>query len=151
MVLDLFAGSGAMAFEALSRGASFAVLIDRDPRALSCIARNARSLDVQGAVHTLKMSLVGPLEAISTRIAQATESPFDLVFLDPPYRKAAQMGGLCRGLAEAGALAPDITIVLEASSRDSPQLGPPFALGPHYRYGDTLVTFWNLNPQEPPP
>lgn len=75
--LDLFAGSGAVGLEALSRGAAEAVLVERDRRTAALIARNARSLGLAGA-------RVVPAKA-ETFITSAPDEPYDVIFCDPPY------------------------------------------------------------------
>ena len=76
-VLDLYAGSGALAFEALSRGAAEAIVVEQGRDAIAAIRENARALDVADRV-----------EIVGSRVEKALSSvkgPFDLVFLDPPY------------------------------------------------------------------
>lgn len=78
-VLDLFAGSGQMAIEALSRGAAHAVLADADPRAIACITQNVRACGFSDRAVILKTDAVAFLQ-------RCTEQ-FDIAFLDPPYHK----------------------------------------------------------------
>ncbi|HAM68383.1 MAG TPA: 16S rRNA (guanine(966)-N(2))-methyltransferase RsmD [Ruminococcus sp.] len=77
-VLDLFAGSGQMGIEALSRGASGAVFIDADPRALACIKQNVKACGFAERSSVLRSDAVSYL--------QRTTERFDIAFLDPPYR-----------------------------------------------------------------
>ena len=77
-VLDLFAGSGQMAIEALSRGASRATLIDSDPRALSCIKQNVKACGFTEQASVIRSDAVSFL--------QRTAEIYDIAFLDPPYR-----------------------------------------------------------------
>ena len=77
-VLDLFAGSGQMGIEALSRGASGAVFIDADPRALACIKQNVKACGFAERSAVLRSDAVSYL--------QRTTERFDIAFLDPPYR-----------------------------------------------------------------
>ena len=77
-VLDLFAGSGQMGIEALSRGASGAVFIDADPRALACIKQNVKACGFSERSAVLRSDAVSYL--------QRTTERFDIAFLDPPYR-----------------------------------------------------------------
>lgn len=108
-VLDAFAGSGAMGFELVSRGAARAVLIDKDRRAQAAIRRTAASL---GAGPDTVRPLAGDAFALAARgIAGA---PFDVVFLDPPYAvPAEQVTGLVETLAATGQLAPGAIVVYE--------------------------------------
>jgi 16S rRNA (guanine966-N2)-methyltransferase len=79
IVLDLFAGSGAYAFESLSRGAKLAYLIDHDRHAIQTIAYNAKKLKLQNDVKIIKSDYLAFLKRLQS------ENIFDLVFLDPPY------------------------------------------------------------------
>lgn len=80
-VLDLFAGSGALAFEALSREASQATLVEKNPAALSCIQANSEKLEVQKQVHLLRRDVFLALKELEKRGEQ-----FDLIMADPPYK-----------------------------------------------------------------
>jgi 16S rRNA (guanine966-N2)-methyltransferase len=110
--LDLFTGSGALGLEAASRGAAAVVLVDADPLVVRTLQKQVRVLDAR-QVHIVQASceryLLGPVE------------PFDLVFLDPPYRQGALAG--CMALLEQrGWLAPDAWIYLEAERELEPPL-----------------------------
>jgi 16S rRNA (guanine966-N2)-methyltransferase len=131
-VLDLFAGSGALAIEALSRGAASALLVERDPRAVAVIRRNLDALGLaapEAAVHA---------GAARTALRTASEraDTYDLVFLDPPYRSAP---GLGRELSAA--LEPLLSgggrVVVESDRRAPLELSLP--LTHERRYGDTLI------------
>jgi 16S rRNA (guanine966-N2)-methyltransferase len=131
-VLDLFAGSGALGLEALSRGAARAVLVERDPRAVKAIRANIATLGVDEEEARV---VVGAARA-ALRNAFAAGDTYDLVFLDPPYRSAP---GLGRELSEA--LEPLIAaggrVVTESDRRAPLELSMPLAL--ERRYGDTLI------------
>ncbi len=128
-VLDLFAGSGALAIEALSRGASRAVLVDSSADAVAVIRRNLAALDLDAEVH--RRDALRYLQA-----ARADERQYDLVFLDPPYRHASTLG---RALTDAlgPVLGPDARVVSESDRRAPLDLGLP--LLNERRYGDTLI------------
>jgi 16S rRNA (guanine966-N2)-methyltransferase len=128
-VLDLFAGSGALAIEALSRGAGQATMVDSASGAIAAIRRNLDSLGLEGEV--VRQPAGRFLQAASRDARQ-----YDLVFLDPPYRHASTLG---RELTSAltPILAPDARVVAE-SDRRSP-LGLGLALADERRYGDTLI------------
>jgi 16S rRNA (guanine966-N2)-methyltransferase len=128
-VLDLFAGSGALAIEALSRGAADATLVDSSPAAVSAIRRNLERLGIQADVH--RERVLRFLER-----ARAGAPQYDLVFLDPPYRHA---GSLSAELSAAlvPVLAPSARIVAESDRRDPLKL--EFELHDARRYGDTLI------------
>jgi 16S rRNA (guanine966-N2)-methyltransferase len=132
VVLDLYAGSGALGIEALSRGAARAVFVERDARAVRALRSN---LDALG---------LGPEEADVRRIdalaalkdARSQDENYSLVLADPPYRQAA---GLGESLSEALApvLAPGAVVVTESDRRDPIRLSQP--LTDERRYGDTLI------------
>jgi 16S rRNA (guanine966-N2)-methyltransferase len=128
-VLDLFAGSGALGIEALSRGAQEATLVDSAPPAIAAIRRNLEALGIVADV--VRQPAARFLQAASRDARQ-----YDLVFLDPPYRHASALG---RELTSAltPILAPDGRVVAE-SDRRSP-LGLELTLVDERRYGDTLI------------
>ncbi len=128
-VLDLFAGSGALAIEALSRGASSATLVDSSAGAIVAIRRNLAELEIDAEV--VRMPAVRYLG-----LARRHARQYDLVFLDPPYRRASTLGQV---LSEALApvLAAGARVVAE-SDRRSP-LALDLGLVDERRYGDTLI------------
>lgn len=131
-VLDLFAGSGALAIEALSRGAATAVLVERDARAAATIRANLEALGLAAPQATL---VVRPaVAALSTALQRG--DAYDLVFLDPPYRQAPDLGPALAASLEP-LLAPGARVVTE-SDRRAP-LDLPLALAHERRYGDTLI------------
>jgi 16S rRNA (guanine966-N2)-methyltransferase len=136
-VLDLFAGSGAFACEALSRGAAHALLVDADPGAADACRRNLEATGVadRGRVHAGLVSAV--LEREPPR-----EAPFDLVYLDAPYETSADdVAGAVRALGESGWLQPGARVVVERATRSGAMTVPePWEVAWERRYGDTLVT-----------
>lgn len=132
-VLDLFAGSGALAIEALSRGAASAVLVERDRRAADVIERNLQDLGLAAGDAVLVRA---PADA-AIRAARERGDAYDLVFLDPPYRLAPDLGPR---LAEALAplLAPGARVVSESDHRAPLDL-PGLRVTHDRRYGDTLI------------
>lgn len=128
-VLDLFAGSGALGVEALSRGAAHAVFVDRSHKAIRALRANLEALGIEAEVR--------PMEArAALRAASARREAYDLVFLDPPYRRAA---GLGRELSEGltAVLAPGARVVTESDRRAPLHLD--LALADERRYGDTVI------------
>jgi 16S rRNA (guanine966-N2)-methyltransferase len=132
-VLDLFAGSGAVGLEAVSRGAAAALLIDSDARAAATAKENAAALGLTDRVTVrrdrVERALAGP------------PAPHDLVFADPPYALADdELARILARLAE-GWLAPDAVLVVERSSRGA---GPRWPRGvealKQRRYGEG--TLW---------
>jgi 16S rRNA (guanine966-N2)-methyltransferase len=132
-VLDLFAGSGALALEALSRGAAHATLNDSNAKALAVIQGNLKDLAVGPEAATARRR--DALKALQD--AREAGETYDLVFLDPPYRLAADLGPeLASALAPV--LAPGARVVGESDRRtplDLPGLDVTF----ERRYGDTLL------------
>ena len=134
-VLDLYAGSGALGIEALSRGAASAVFVDRDRHAETAIRDNLATTGFEANATVSRAPVRKFLER--TRREQA----FDLVFLDPPYDIDAREFALTlRALAEPGALAPGATVVIESSRRSPPGLPEGWSVGWERAYGDTLLT-----------
>jgi 16S rRNA (guanine966-N2)-methyltransferase len=128
-VLDLFAGSGALAIEALSRGAASATLVDRSPAAIAAVRRNLRALSLTAEVRRLDA-----LEFLQQARSRARQ--YDLIFLDPPYRLASVLGPrLSEPLASV--LAPNARVVLESDRRAPAELALP--LLDERRYGETLI------------
>jgi 16S rRNA (guanine966-N2)-methyltransferase len=131
-VLDLFAGSGALAVEALSRGAGSALLVERDPRAVAVIRANLEALGLaepEARVHA------GPARSALKNASQRGDT-YDLVFLDPPYRSAPELG---RELSAAlGPLLAAGGRVITESDRRAP-LALDLPLTHERRYGDTLI------------
>jgi 16S rRNA (guanine966-N2)-methyltransferase len=135
-VLDLFAGSGALGIEAVSRGAAEATFVDSNAAATGAIRRNLAALEIEAEVRR---------QQATTFLRQALESrrQYDLVFLDPPYRHAASLG-CSLGSALAPVLAPGARVVAESDRRAPLQLG--ITLLDERRYGDTLIRIYSHDP-----
>ena len=132
IVLDLFAGSGALGIEALSRGAARAVFVDSERPALKALRANLDALELAPEVAKVRSQ-----EARSAlRNARRAGETYDLVLIDPPYRLAAALGReLTEGLA--GLLKDGARVVTESDRRAPLELG--FDLADERRYGDTLI------------
>ena len=132
-VLDLFAGTGALGLEAISRGADHATFVDDGARAQALIRQNVDKARLQEAAVLLRRD--------ARRLGPLREAPFDVVFLDPPYAKGMGEAALAAAL-EGGWLAPGATVIWEESR--APIL--PAALTPLDRrsYGETIVTLARL-------
>lgn len=130
-VLDLFAGSGAMGLEALSRGAARCVFVEKDREACHVIERNLEKLGLTGAVVLRR----GVVEAL--REERARDHRFELVIADPPYddweRFAEPLSALVPGLLGNGAL-----VILETGERTEPEL--PLDLVMSRRYGSARIS-----------
>ncbi|MEU8620956.1 16S rRNA (guanine(966)-N(2))-methyltransferase RsmD [Streptomyces sp. NPDC048623] len=134
-VADLYAGSGAVGLEALSRGAAHALLVETDPRAAKTVRENIRSLGLPGAEFR-----TGKAEQIITGPAPA--EPYDLVFLDPPYAVAdAELREILLTMRAGGWMAEDALVTVERSTRGG-VFGWPDGFEPlrARRYGEG--TFW---------
>ena len=134
--LDLFAGSGALGLEAVSRGASRAVLVDQSREAAQCIRRNIEKLRFQDRAELLTCDWK---QAVS-KLARESRK-FDLVFLDPPYRMD-DLGPLCDELDGAGLLNPEAVVVWERRTGTKNELSPAFALMKQRTYGDTEMLLY---------
>lgn len=131
-VLDLYAGTGALGLEALSRGAADVTFVEHDREALRALEHNIESLGVRAQTRVVAQ----PVER-----ARLT-GPFDLIFADPPY-ELVHRGAFAAVWAEvASACATGSTLVLEHSSRDAaPELANR-SIAAHRAYGDTAITIY---------
>jgi 16S rRNA (guanine966-N2)-methyltransferase len=131
-VLDLFAGSGALAIEALSRGAASAVCVDSGAAAVAVIRENLNRVGARAEV--VRRPALAYLAA-----ANSQHGLYDLVFLDPPYKLASELGPQLT-TALAPCLAPGARVVAESDRRMPMQLD--LALLRERRYGDTLIRIY---------
>jgi 16S rRNA (guanine966-N2)-methyltransferase len=130
-VLDLFAGSGALGLEALSRGAARVTFVESAPAALRALRANLDALGAEADV--VRADAVKWLRA-----ASGGERQYSLVFLDPPYRRAAALGAALSDALPA-VLAPHALVVSESDRRTPLELTIPMT--DERRYGDTLIRF----------
>jgi 16S rRNA (guanine966-N2)-methyltransferase len=131
-VLDLFAGSGALAIEALSRGAATATVVERDARAVAVVRANLEALELGSE----DAHVVHAPATVALRDASRRGDTYDLVFLDPPYRDATALGREL-SLALPAVLAPNARLVAESDRRAPLELDLPVVR--ERRYGDTLI------------
>src|SRR3990170_2378473 len=130
-VLDLFAGSGALGLEALSRGARFAVFIEESTAARAAIRRNVEALGLTGVTKIWRRD--------ATKLGDAgTLSAFNLVFCDPPYGKGLGERALAAAVA-GGWVAEGAIVVLEERAGVAITWPAPFELIDTRRYGDTEI------------
>jgi 16S rRNA (guanine966-N2)-methyltransferase len=137
-VLDLFAGSGALGLEALSRGAAHATFVDAGKPALAAIRANLRELGLEDRAAVLAMDAVAAAQ-------RPPPAPWGVVFVDPPY--ASDLARRAVLALPPASLAPGARIVIEHDRRGT----PPEALGSllrtdQRRYGDTMVSFFEVPP-----
>jgi 16S rRNA (guanine966-N2)-methyltransferase len=135
VVLDVYAGSGALGLEALSRGATRATFIDQSRLAIATLRKNIATLELGDRCEVVQDSAV--------RALNRSMAPVDLVFADPPYADLARAAPLLEQLAKRSALAKGARIVVEHRSTDRPEL-PSFELAPTRIYGDTALTLGQL-------
>jgi 16S rRNA (guanine966-N2)-methyltransferase len=133
-VLDLFAGSGALGLEAMSRGAAFALFVETDAAARGAIRDNIEALGLFGAtrIHRRDATDLGMKPA-------GLGDPFDLVFLDPPYGKGLGEAALAR-LGQGRWITPDALIVLEVGANETPST-PTFETLAQRNYGAAKILF----------
>jgi 16S rRNA (guanine(966)-N(2))-methyltransferase RsmD len=132
-VLDLYAGSGAMGLEALSRGATSALFVESDQRTAAVIARNIEALGLPGA--TLRRG------AVAAVVAGGTTSAVDLVLADPPYDvETAEIQAVVLALATHGWLREGTVAVIERAAASTPLAWPQrWTAWPQRVYGDTRL------------
>lgn len=135
-VLDVFAGSGAMGIEALSRGAAHATFVDHDRNALQVLRKNLTELGVEDRATVLAQDAIAAVKRVPA-------SPWRFVFIDPPY--ASDLASRAALALPAASLTADARIVIEHDRRHV----PPDALGSllrtdQRRYGDTLLSFYEV-------
>lgn len=145
-VVDLYAGSGALAIEALSRGAVWADLVERDNRARQAIARNVEELALADRVQVWPLRLPAGLLRLAPVLARA-----DVVFVDPPYGGHDARAVLV-GLGDANLLRPGTRVVLETHAKDEvPEAQGSLVRERERRYGETAVHVYRVGSDGPPP
>jgi 16S rRNA (guanine966-N2)-methyltransferase len=125
-VLDLFAGSGALGIEALSRGADEVAFVDRDRQACATVRRNLEAVGVRAAV----------VEGDALTFMRQRQRPWDVVFVDPPYDSASRFAGPLAELLPA-VLAKNAVVVTESDKRRPLEL--PLPLERERTYGDIRI------------
>ena len=137
VVLDLFAGTGSLGIEALSRGAATAVFVDKNPQAIKALTRNICACCLQGRSTILKRDILRGLSFL-----KSIDHAFELVFIDPPYDKGF-VERTVQLLDRAESTSDGVSLVIEHSSREVlPKKVARFILGDQRHYGKTLVSFY---------
>jgi 16S rRNA (guanine966-N2)-methyltransferase len=134
-VLDLYAGSGAVGLEALSRGAAAAVLVESDRRVCDVLQSNVVALGLAGAQVRCAR--------VRDAMAEPAPAPFDVAFADPPYAlPAAELAEVLTVAAAGGWLAPNAVAVVERSGRDAAFVWPTgFTAVRERRYGEAMLWY----------
>ena len=133
-VLDLYAGSGAVGLEALSRGAAQVLLVESDRRAVPVVRGNIATLGLPGATVQAR--------AVEQLAAGTAPTAYDVVFADPPYDLPAEaLAQVFADLAAHGWLAPDAVVVVERERRSDWTWPPGFEPLRERRYGDTVLHY----------
>ncbi|PRY45690.1 16S rRNA (guanine966-N2)-methyltransferase [Geodermatophilus tzadiensis] len=137
-VLDLYAGSGALGLEALSRGAAQVVLVENGPRVLPVLRANVAAVGLPGA-----RVVAGPVRGV---LSGPPPARFDLVLADPPYATpAAEVDDVLRALVAGRWLAPGAVVVVERPAREAPGEWPtPLEPIRDRRYGEALLRYGRL-------
>jgi 16S rRNA (guanine966-N2)-methyltransferase len=134
-VLDLFAGSGALGIEALSRGAESAVFVDSSRASLEALRKNLQALDLESFAHVMPVSVAKAIRSLGV-----SSDAFDLVFLDPPYDAKLHIPTLV-ALRETGVATPQTAVVAERAKRHAldPRELEGWDLLRERTYGDTVL------------
>lgn len=143
VALDLFAGTGGLAIESLSRGAERAIFVDADAKSIEVVRANLKATGFEKQSEVYRNDAERALKVLAKR-----DTAFDLVFLDPPYRMKNGDELLLR-MEESGLLQPGAVIVLEyESSYEYPEAFGSFSLRRKAVYGDTAVSIYDWEPKK---
>lgn len=142
-VLDLFAGTGALGIEALSRGAGGAVFVEGSPQSLVALRRNIEVCGLQEQVEVLAREA-----QTGIKILEARGESFELIFLDPPYRRGLARRVL-QALSKSSIVSPGTLIVAEHSLSEELDSIPSWQRVDLRRYRRTQVSFFNLKKSRP--
>jgi len=140
-VLDLFAGTGALGIEAVSRGAEQLVSVDCSRQSVRVIERNLERLSVASQARVIRADARAAI-----RNLDRSGEVFDLVFLDPPYVDLEEPSAVLNALVACDILDPSAVVVVEGPKRHSLQEVPGLALEKERRYGDTVVYWFGVDP-----
>lgn len=139
VVLDMFSGSGALSFEALSRGALEAVCVDMDKRSVDVIKQNAINLRFEDKCDIVHDSCFDYMARSKKR--------FDLIFLDPPYNKGF-IKPVLEGIYKNGLLSENGIVVLESDDTDYRDETDGFSILKQRRYGRTYITVYSADKEK---
>lgn len=135
-VLDLFAGTGALGIEAVSRGAESLVSVDRSARVIAAITADGARFGIEDRIRTVHAEA-----RIAIRRLAEDGAVFDLIFIDPPYDDFDQLAPLLESLVDAGLIAPAGVVVVESAKRHAVPPVPGLGVEQTRAYGDTSITW----------
>jgi len=148
--LDLFAGTGAVGIEALSRGARDVIFIEKHVRAMALIKKNLESLEIQNGVRLLTKDALRALEQFAGE-GVTSNSRVTIVFLDPPYAEKDQYSEILAFLGEGDLLARGAVVIAEhLRTLDLPETFAKLERVRVLRQGDAALTFYRFRPPSPP-
>jgi 16S rRNA (guanine(966)-N(2))-methyltransferase RsmD len=137
--LDLYAGTGAVGLEALSRGAALTVFVEGNPAHRRLLEENLERTGLGGGARLLALPVARALPRLARDLAR-----FHLVFADPPYRAVAEQQAVLDHLGRGDLLEPQALVVLEHQGRQRAPSADPLEVVREARYGDTALTFYRL-------
>jgi 16S rRNA (guanine(966)-N(2))-methyltransferase RsmD len=140
VILDLFAGTGSMGMEALSKGAKEVTFVDNDRHAISLLFENLTRTGFLSQAHVVKKSAQLAIPWLSQR-----GKHYDLIFLDPPYNQG-HVDGCLKLLLKFSLLKSDGMVVCEHSPQEKPTIFSGLEVADERKYGQTLVTFLRIVP-----
>jgi 16S rRNA (guanine(966)-N(2))-methyltransferase RsmD len=146
--IDVFAGTGAIGIEALSRGASEAIFIENHPPAVALIRKNLESLKITTGATVMASDAVPGLERIAGKY-KANGIPFDYVYIDPPYAEEKEYLRVLRFLGTAEFLSEDATVVAEHNRNfDPPEKAGNLQRVRVLKQGDAVLSFYRRVPSD---
>jgi 16S rRNA (guanine(966)-N(2))-methyltransferase RsmD len=148
--VDLFAGTGAVGIEALSRGAREAIFVEKHPPAVALIKKNLESLEICKAACVLPLDALQALKRLGEQPA-AANVPIDILFLDPPYAEETQYANVLAFLGDANLLAENAVVIAEHQrSLDLPETFGKLERVRVLRQGDAALSFFRFRPPSLP-
>ena len=142
-VLDLFAGTGGLGIEALSRGAERAIFVDMDPKSIEVIKQNLKTAKLENQAEVYRNDAMRAIKALEKRA-----KGFDLIFLDPPY-KMTNVDEMMLDLAQRGLVQEDANVMVEHdASHAYPEVVGNFKQTRVANYGETTVTIYRYEKEE---
>jgi len=142
--LDLFAGTGAVGLEALSRGAQKAVFVDNNPACLNVVLKNCERFGFTGKARTVRLDLLGGVGRLK---AHADEAGYDIIYMGTPYRDShnnmlSYSGPVLKSIAEKNLLSTTGVIIIQHHKTENIPLPDGYEAFRDEKYGDTLISFY---------